>query len=226
MDLPIVYLSYGLLVVVIVLMAISLGMVVSYFKLLKSYDDARKRQQELEVAARAQADQVVRVAQKQAEMLLDQARAKAGETISAAEIMTQQSRAFLEQSITAMVQQQGQVFTTQLGETNQYMQKTLETLTKAMHETVNQEIHSVVEGIGSKMSLTQAAMQKNLMETYQRMEGELEVYKKQRMADYEKTLQQNVRKVVELALKRTLTAKDQEHLVLEALDNAERNGVI
>lgn len=209
----------------VLLEVIALYMIYSYFKLLRSYDEVMKRQRSLETTVRERSEKLLDAAQDQAQAIVLQANSKAQGIITAAGSFNQDTQAKIDSALAKFLTEEMAVY--------QQMFENVRTQTaqgiQAMHKSVEAQAIEQLSISSKQFALAMSDAQKKAQERLERAylvaEEEIGNYKKQRLEYLAQMTAQFLQTAAQRLLKKTLTAQQQQTLVMEALNEAKRENL-
>jgi F0F1-type ATP synthase membrane subunit b/b' len=220
MDLPSGLLFFGTIGILTVLEVIALYMIVSYFRLLKSYDEVMKKQREMEVSIRERSEKLLKATQEQSQVIITQANAKAQQIVSQAEIFNDATQDKINEILARFLQEQTDIFKQLFEQVRLETQNRMNGMGQQMQTEAESQLSAVSKQFGLAMAEAQKQAQKQLELAYEQAHKGIEAYKEQRIKLMNQTVGQFIEQVATRFLKTKLTAKEHEQLLMEALDEA------
>jgi hypothetical protein len=227
MDLPasattIFFVIIGIL---IVLEVIALYMIYSYFKLLRSYDSVMKKQREMEASVRERSEKLLEAAQDQAQAIVLQANSKAQGIITAAGSFNQDTQAKIDSVLAKFLTEEMAVFKQMFDNVREQTAQGIDQMHKAVETQAVEQLSTSSKQFALAMSEAQKKAQERLERAYQQAEADINTYKQKRLEQLAQLTAQFLQAVSQRLLKKTLTAQQQQTLVMEALDEAKRENL-
>jgi hypothetical protein len=222
MQLPSVWLFFVFIGILVVLEVIALYMIYSYFRLIKSYDTIMKKQRDLEQNIHQRSEQLLKVAQNQAQTVIDQANTKAQAIVTQAQFFNQSTQDKVNDALQYFVQQTlasyQQLFERIQQQTVGELQKTARTL----GDNAGEQAAVATKAFGLAMAEAQKRAETQLLTAYQKSEEEVANYKAIRLKHLNQQTTVFVQEAARRFFKKALTREQHEALVMEALDEAQR----
>lgn len=221
-----VLIFYASIGIVIVLEGIALFMIVSYFKLLKSYDSIMKKQKELEKGIRDRSEQLLEAAQDQSQVIIAQANTKAQQVVSQAQLFNRETQDKINTALGIFLQEQlvvyKRLFENVQGQTLQQMQAMREDLTKE----ASQQLNTVTANFEQTINQSMVRANEALASAYKQAEVDIDNYKKQRIDHLNQMTTNFIRRVSERFFQKALTGEQKAKLLQEAIDEAKREQIL
>lgn len=221
-----VLIFYASIGIVIVLEGIALFMIVSYFRLLKSYDSIMKKQKELEKGIRDRSEQLLEVAQDQSQVIIAQANTKAQQVVSQAQLFNRETQDKINTALGIFLQEQlvvyKRLFENVQGQTLQQMQAMREDLTKE----ASQQLNTVTANFEQTINQSMVRANEALASAYKKAEVDIDKYKKQRIDHLNQMTTNFIRRVSERFFQKALSGEQKAKLLQEAIDEAKREQIL
>jgi F0F1-type ATP synthase membrane subunit b/b' len=220
MELPQSWLFFGTIGILTILEVIALYMIVSYFKLLKSYDNVMKKQREMEVNVHQQSEKLLKAAQEQSQTIITQANAKAQQIVSQAEIFNDATQDKINEILARFLQQQTEIFKQLFDQVRLETQNRMNGMGEQMQKQAEEQLGTVSRQFGLAMTEAQKQAQQQLELAYTQAHKGLEAYKQQRIKHLNEVMGQFIEQVATRFLKTKLSSQEHEQILMEALDEA------
>jgi F0F1-type ATP synthase membrane subunit b/b' len=221
-----VLIFYASIGIVIVLEGIALFMIVSYFKLLKSYDSIMKKQKELEQGIKERSEQLLEAAQDQSQVIIAQANTKAQQVVSQAQLFNRETQDKINTALGIFLQEQlvvyKRLFENVQGQTLQQMQAMRDDLTREASQQLNTVTANFEQTINQSMTRANEA----LASAYKQAEVDIDNYKKQRIDHLNQMTTNFIRRVSERFFQKALSGEQKAKLLQEAIDEAKREQIL
>jgi F0F1-type ATP synthase membrane subunit b/b' len=221
-----VLIFYASIGIVIVLEGIALFMIVSYFKLLKSYDSIMKKQKELEQGIKERSEQLLEAAQDQSQVIIAQANTKAQQVVSQAQLFNRETQDKINTALGVFLQEQlvvyKRLFENVQGQTLQQMQAMRDDLTREASQQLNTVTANFEQTINQSMTRANEA----LVSAYKQAEVDIDNYKKQRIDHLNQMTTNFIRRVSERFFQKALSGEQKAKLLQEAIDEAKREQIL
>lgn len=202
---------YGLIGIIILLSAILVGIVISYFAMLKRLSSYEKRENE-----------IIETAQKEAEDIITQAKHihKASEkTLSEAADELEQHE---EQELAQISEDSIRSIEEKIEQINANNVAALSANSEDIKKSLNLHFEELRDLLGQQTVAAQNQAEAKVKEEYDAMEAELAVYKKSQIEKIDQNIYQILINVSKDVLGKKIDPKENEEVIIKALEEAEK----
>lgn len=217
---------YLTMFILIILEGIVIYLIWSYYRLLKSYDSVISKQREMEEKLVLKSQEMLQAAEQQAQAVVATANIKAQQIVTQSQGFNQQTQKVIQDSLQAFLTEQTRVYKQTFDTVRSDVLAYAQELNLAYRKRADQEIVQINEAFTREMQQATKTAQMSLEEAYEKVEAEVEQYKKHRIATVESQMSELVKRVSREVLHNSLDAAAHEQLIMEALDDARRDHII
>ena len=233
MNITQVYLSSTILL--IVLSGIIIGLLVAYAKLFGEFEKLSKKEIAEEKKLDDKTSKILEKAQSEYAQVIAEANKKAREILKSAVTVKKGSDKKLEKALEEFEKSQEEAITQAAKQVlNRYKIKmdevsskdinTIGNISKDIEKYTSAQVQDYKNIIEEETFASQKALGKKIDEEYKQTENELNDYKRNKLKAIDENIYRIVQETVKLTLEMSLTAKDGEDLVIEALEKAKQEG--
>lgn len=197
--------SFGLLLV---------GVVFTYFWLVKKYLTLQHRKAEFDLQKGEEAQNIIK-----------NANIKAEEIISQAQEFNVQQQDRLQKTLNEATQTYAKSYQDALAKTQNISATMLHNISNDIKKGVVGEIDVFRNSLQQEVVKSKDEIRKAIAEAFQKADSEVESYKKARMQQVDKEILVMVRRVAEKVLAKEIGIDEHEKLVLKALEEAKKQGI-
>lgn len=210
---------YILSLVVAAFSLLTIALVVLYIKLLLKYQSVKE-------IAEKKADTVnLEETQKKVMTMIEQARIKAGEIVTQAEIFTTNEKNNLQGEISKSIQ----IYIDKYQQTLKFAETEAVRMISGIPDQLKSEIFSRIEKFTSVVETELINAQKSIQiavkESYQKAEKEVDNYKIERLKQVDESIMKMVEDISRRVLAKEITSEEHEKLVLKALEKAKEENI-
>ena len=225
MPLPSDILLYGLVLISIALGLFVLALVVSYLRIVRRYSQLKEEKSKLEAEAKLKAEKKLEEASKVSEQIIQEARIKASEIIKKTETFSRETK-------DAMIAELGKVSTEYIGSYKQALNEAktetvsvLAGVSKDLKSKALSEVETFKGSLQAEIKSSQEALRQAVNAGYQKIEGEIDKYRKVRLQQVDVAIFEILREVSQRVIGKALTLEEHEELVIKSLEEAKKENV-
>lgn len=211
---------YVLSLVVAAFSLLTIALVVLYIKLLLKYQSVK------EIAEKKAETVNLEETQKRAKLMIEEARVKAGEIITQAEIFTTNQK----NSLLDEINKSSQAYIDKYQQALKFAEEEAIRMISGIPDQVKSEVSVRIEkftsGIEAELLSAQKSIQGAVRESYQKAESEIESYKLERLKQVDESIMKMVEDVSRKVLAKEITSDEHEKLVIKALERAKEENIL
>ncbi|OGM67592.1 hypothetical protein A2962_03580 [Candidatus Woesebacteria bacterium RIFCSPLOWO2_01_FULL_39_61] len=211
---------YVLSLVIVAFTLLTIALVVLYIRLLLRYQNAK------EIAEKSTGVEDLEETQKKAKAMIEEARVKAGEVITQAELFTANQKNVLLEEINKATHTYADKYQAALKFAEDEAVRMISSIPHQVKSEVMVRIEKFTSGVDTELLNAQKSIQAAVKETYQKAEVEVENYKLERLKQVDESIMKMVEEVSRRVLAKEITADEHEKLVLKALEKAKEENVL
>ena len=217
--------STAVIIIVVSFVLLLLGVVVTYFWIIKRYLALVQEQTQAKLDKMKESQQIIEQAHTEANKLIDQGSRKAQEIIGQAQMFqTNQSNA-----IAQALQKASQDYLTEyqklLKMSGEEVNKMIQNVSPDIKSQLAHEMDSLRDVFSKQLTESQKELKEQVLGLYKTAEEEVRNYKVERMAQVEKTILEIIEEVTMNVVGKQITSDEHEKLVMKALEEAKRQKV-
>lgn len=211
-----IYLPYIIsFIISIVFIIILIATNISYHKLLKRYYKIKNKEAVMREEARSKAIKLAEDAEDKIEHMMEEAHLKAAEIMHQGDIFNNEEKSRFEGELKSVHESEFEEYKKELSQIrSQFLAEARESVAD-FEKLIRQDMNA----IRSQVANTILASEKGA-------EAEIAEYKRRRMEEASKAVEEAIEKVAIDALGHSLTGKDQKDLVMKALERAKSEDVL
>lgn len=214
-------------IILTALMGAILGYVaISYRKLIEKYERIRQSQEEERRLLDQEKAKILEQGRLEAQKIISEAHAKAGQLISETGNFSSQSRALLDQELKKAQVAELELYQKALEETKKDAQSSLGSISKDVRGEVVKQIEAIRIGLLAEIQRAQGETKQMLASSYKKMEEEIEAYKAERLKRVDEKILEILKSASLKAIGKSLSFEDHEEAVINALEEAKRENVL
>lgn len=211
---------YILSLVVAAFSLLTIALVVLYIKLLLKYQTVK------EIAEKNAETVNLEETQKRAKIMIEEARVKAGEIITQAEIFTTNQK----NSLVGEIGKSTQIYVDKYQQALKFAEEEAVRMISGIPDQVKSEvvvrIDKFTSGVESELLNAQKSIQAAVKDSYQKAEKEVENYKLERLKQVDDSIMKMVEDVSRKVLAKEITSDEHEKLVMKALEKAKEENIL
>lgn len=211
---------YILSLVIVSFSLLTIAMVVLYIRLLLKYQNAK------EIAEKSTGVADLEETQKKAKTMIEEARVKAGEIVTQAEIFTSNQKNVLLEEINKATHTYADKYQSALKFAEDEAVRMISQIPDQVKSEVMVRIEKFTSGVETELLNAQKYIQASVKESYQKAEIEVENYKLERLKQVDDSIMKMVEEVSRRVLAKEITADEHEKLVLKALEKAKEENIL
>ncbi len=197
------------------LIALTVVVSLAYLVLLNSYQELKRKRRDYERQALARAQKII-----------DKAMVEASSILSKAQVLEGEIRAKIAESSQSISENQKDVYSRVLEEVKNQLSLVVQKASDDIKRDATEEISAFASSIRDETISTEKEVREKISQEYLKLENELAEYKRQRLAQAQVEIERIITQVTSKVLGRSLTREDHKELIIIALDEARREGVL
>lgn len=202
---------YSLLGIIILLSAILVGIVISYFAMLKRLSSYEARENE-----------IIEAAQKKAEEIISQAQNIQDSSTADLEKAVQNLEKNEEEELSEKSEDALKVFGEKIDQINATNTAAFNTTSEDIKKTINLHFEELKKLLSEQTVESQKHAEEKVKEEYDALETELDAYKKSQMEKIDQNIYQILLNVSKTVLGKKIDTKENEDVIIKALEEAEK----
>lgn len=211
--------SGGVIILISSFVLLLVGVVVTYFWLVRKYLAMQHEQGERGLELAKVREQVFQDAQQQAGAILADAQKKAQDIIKGAEFFENQQKAEVDKVLQTATHQFANAYKILLDEASKNTSKTLQSISDDIKNAVLAEVRGFTEKMQEEAKGTVSSI-------YRDIELEINAYKQQRLKQIDTAIIQIIEETAQKVVGKELSLEEHEKLVLKALEEAKRQNIL
>lgn len=211
-----IYLPYAIsLIVSIIFISILIITNVSYHRLLKRYYKIRQKEALLKSEARSKAIKLTEDAENKIGQIMQEAHLKAGEVVHRANIFNNEEKRRFEEELEKIHAQEFEEYKKELSEIRLQYQNEAREAVVDFEKLIRQDMNAVRTQVANTILSSQKVA-----------EVQIEEYKKKKMEEASKAVEDAIERVAIEALGHSLTKEDHRDLIMKALERVKSGDVL
>lgn len=208
-----------------VLGLVSIWIIIKFFKLQTSYFELKKQTSTTQAEEQKKVEELLTKAQKDANVLIQQATAKAGEIIQNAQGVVDSQSSQLAQALATLSEEYKKVYAESLKSTEVEAVKLVQNIQKDIKVQIDKEIGQIHTALEKDMDETRKLLSSVVGKLEQSFADEMAQYKKQKEDQLNAIIFDVVKEISQKVIKKEISEKEHESMVMDALNEAKKEGL-
>lgn len=219
------FLLYGSILIAIALGFIVAAVVILYVRLLREHNKLKEEKARLTVEAQRQAQEILEKAQKEVDLLINEAHRKAAEIIKNTEVLSTDSKNKMLTALEEVSRVNTENFKKTLSDAKDDITTVLAKVSTDLATSAMTEVATFRGSLQKDLISSQAALSAAVNEGYKKIEEEMGSYKRVRLNQVDETIFEILREVTQKIIGRVVSFEEHEELVKKSLEEAKRQNV-
>jgi F0F1-type ATP synthase membrane subunit b/b' len=202
-----------------------IALLISYLKLVRKYAALKDEEGNLKLDISKQTSEKMNQTQEESKKILEDAYKKAGEIVSASEIFTQEEKQKFADLLTKVANEEIQNYQAVLAETGKVSIKTIQSISKDIEGQIIPEVEKIKDSIENEIQKAGDDAKKMVGNTYATLSSEIENYKRTIFGEIDEVFLNVIREMSIKVLGKVINKKEQEELVMKALEEAKKQNI-
>jgi F0F1-type ATP synthase membrane subunit b/b' len=204
----------------------TLILVWAFFRLRRENRELEKRAEGLDKKLASEKEEILKAAQAEGQQLVAQARLKAEQVVRGAQEFGDHSNEELGKLLDSLSQKQVEVSNQVIGRVRDETVQLLQRLVEELKQHTAGEMHGFSSKLNQEFEAARQAAQQTIDTAYGAATKEVEAYKVKRLEQIKRQMTILVREIVEKVLSKSVDQRQHEQLVLEAVEEAKKDGIL
>ena len=220
------YIVFGQLGLIVVVEIFTVFLAVAYFKLHKQNLELQKKIAELDQLMLADEKKILDKAKEEGSGIIGKAQQRAEEIIRDSQEFGQHSNQALAEMLDTLSEKQVQVSNQVIGRVRDDTVNLLQNLVNDLNKHASAEMEGFGKGLQQEFATARQKAQATIDEAYGTATKEVEAYKEKRLEQIKRQMTILVREIVEKVLVKSVDERQHEQLVLQAVEEAKKDGIL
>jgi hypothetical protein len=219
-------LTFILIIFAISFALLLIGIVVTYFWIIKKYLDIKRKSGEQDLAIAQNTQNIISQAQVKAQQILQEAANKASQITNQAEMFNQKQ----EEAINKIIEQTKQTYAIEYKKAIEIMQTGSTKIMQTISDDIKNQMVTQVDGFRKNLQAevvnSKEEIRKAILKAFENTDKDIEGYKKMRFEQIEKTILTMIKNITKEVLAKEISIEEHEKMVIKALEEAKKQGLL
>lgn len=220
------YIVFGQLGLIVVVEVFTLLLAWSYFKLHRQNLELQKKVAELDHLLLADEQKILDKARDEGKQLIVKAQGQAEKIVGDAQEFGSQSNQALAKMLDSLSEKQVEVSNQVIGRVRDDTVTLLQELIQNLKQHAASEMDTFGKGLQQEFTTARQNAQQTIDAAYGTATAEVEAYKEKRLEQIKRQMTILVREIVEKVLAKSVDERQHEQLVLQAVEEAKKDGIL
>ncbi len=216
---------YILIFLIVALCLLLIGLTGYYLNLIRKFIILQQENVQLKTSLANSQSSALSESVIKAQKIIDEAVVKASEVVSKSQYVVGNTQDLINRKVSDIQKEELKQFQSALNLTRDESIKILSNITKDINSILSISIKNFQESLISEVNKSQEEMKASLGEAYKKAHEEIELYKKTRLDEIEKSGVQIIKSFIQKVLTRKIDIREHEELVMKALEEAKKEGM-